>query len=306
LVPEHFEHTEPAWSAVYRGDMRSNLFQSYIAAREADLPVDLVRERDLLQTGGDLESSGDAAPAQQTKLYLMPCAKFITAPGLQLMLARAREGATVYASYFAGTGREQPGPWVPWLEQVFGVAQHLRYGVANMIEGREVTFELLSDVGELVSGTHLEFPVAGEGVGRSYIPVEPTGAEVLAVDHEGRPALLRNRVGDGWMVLCTYPLEYMAASRPAANPEPTWKIYSALAELAGVGRPVRADDPRIILGAVKVGERDAYLALNISSGTVDAKLVAPGKSISRASSPSGERIGALHLSPYEVELVYTE
>ena len=72
----------------------------------------------------------------------MPCAKFITAPGLQLMLACAREGATVYASYFAGTGREQPGPWAPWLEQVFGVAHHLRYGVADTIEGREVTFAI--------------------------------------------------------------------------------------------------------------------------------------------------------------------
>jgi endo-1,4-beta-mannosidase len=242
LVPEHFEHTEPAWSGVYRADMRSNLFQSYIAAREADLPVDLVRERDLLQTGADFQNSGDDAPAQQTKLYLMPCAKFITAPGLQLMLARAREGATVYASYFAGTGKEQTGPWAPWLEQVFGVAHHLRYGVADTIEGREVTFLLLSDVGELVSGSRLEFPVAGEGPGRSYIPVEPTSAEVLAVDHEGRPALLRNRVGDGSMVFCTYPLEFMAACRPAANPEPTWQLYSALAELAAVGRPVRAQD----------------------------------------------------------------
>jgi hypothetical protein len=236
----------------------------------------------------------------------MPCAKFITAPGLQLMLARAREGATVYASYFAGTGKEQPGPWAPWLEQVFGVSHHLRYGVANMIEGREVTFLLLADVGELVSGTRLEFPVGGEGVGRSYIPVEPTDAEVLALDNAGRPALLRNRVGDGWMVFCTYPLEYMAASRPAANPEPTWRLYSALAELAGVRRPVRVDDPRIIIGAVKVGERDAYLALNVSSGTVDANLVAPDKSISLASSPSGEALGALHLSPYEVELLYAQ
>ncbi len=286
--------------------MRSNLFQSYIAAREADLPVDLVHERDLLQTGVDLQNTEDAAPAQQTKLYLMPCAKFITAPGLQLMLAHAREGATVYASYFAGTGREQPGPWAPWLEQVFGVAHHLRYGVADTIEGREVTFLLLSDVGELVSGSRLEFPVAGEGPGRSYILVEPTSAEVLAVDHEGRPALLRNRVGDGSMVFCTYPLEFMAASRPAANPEPTWQLYSALAELAGVGRPVRVHDPRIIIGAVKVGERDAYLALNVSPDTVGTNLVAPDKQISLASSPSGERVGALHLSPYEVELLYAQ
>jgi hypothetical protein len=236
----------------------------------------------------------------------MPCAKFITAPGLQLMLARAREGAIVYASYFAGTGREQPGPWAPWLDQIFGVAHHLRYGVANMIEAREVTLLLLTDIGELASSTRLEFPVAGEGVGRSYIPVEPAGAEVLAIDNEGRPALLRNRVGDGWMVFCTYPLEYMAASRPSANPDPTWQLYSALAGLAGVARPVRVDDPRIIIGAIEVGEREAYLALNVSPDAVHANLVSPERSISLASSQSGERLDALHLNPYEVELLYAE
>ncbi len=108
------------------------------------------------------------------------------------------------------------------------------------------------------------------------------------------------------MVFCTYPLEYMAASRPAANPEPTWRLYSALADLAGVARPVRADDPRIIVGALKVGGKDAYLALNVSPGTVEANLLAPNKSISLASSPSGERVSTLHLAPYEVELLYAQ
>ena len=65
-------------------------------------------------------------------------------------------------------------------------------------------------------------------------------------------------------------------------------------------------DPRIIIGAVKVGERDAYLALNVSPDTVDANLVAPDKQISLASSPSGERVSALHLPPYEVELLYAQ
>ena len=93
---------------------------------------------------------------------------------------------------------------------------------------------LLSDVGELPSGSRLEFPVAGEGPGRSYMPVEAHEApRSWRSTTRAGPALLRNRVGDGSMVFCTYPLEYMAASRPAANPEPTWQLYSALAGLAG-------------------------------------------------------------------------
>lgn len=298
VVPEHFEHTEPSWSPVPRSDMHANLFQSYIAAREADLPVAVLRERDLLQQGPG------AVMAQRPKLYLLPCAKLVTAPGMQLMVALARSGATVYASYFAGSGKQQPGPWVPWLEQVFGVAHHLRYGTPDLIESAEVGFQLVSDLGELAVGTRLDFAVAGKGCGRSYLPVEPAGAEVLAVDHQGRPALLRNRVGDGWMVLSTYPLEHMAASRPAANPEATWQLYSALADLAGVARPVRVDDPKIIVGALNVGERDAYFAMNVSPEVVDATVRAPGKSVYLASSPSHEQVGTLHLPPYQVELLY--
>ena len=155
VVPEHFEHTEPSWSFIYRGDIRPNLFQSYIAAREADLPVSLVRERDLL--------SVDQAVMPQARLYLMPCAKFMTAPGAQLLRGFAEAGATVYASYFAGSGRDQIGPWLPWIDQAFGVAHRLRYGVADAVEAGEVTFELVHDLGDLAAGTRLEFAMAGEG-----------------------------------------------------------------------------------------------------------------------------------------------
>ena len=91
--------------------------------------------------------------------------------------------------------------------------------------------------------------VAGEPSARAHLPVEPVGAEIVAIDSYGRPALLRHRVGAGQAVLCTYPLEHMAARTPWANPENTWRIYSALATLAGVERRVRVDDPRVLAGA---------------------------------------------------------
>ncbi|HXQ86487.1 MAG TPA: hypothetical protein VN746_07415, partial [Gaiella sp.] len=70
-------------------------------------------------------------------------------------------------------------------------------------------------------GTRLTFAVAGEPSARSYLPVETAGAEVVAVDRHGRPALLRHAVGAGRTVLCTYPLEHMAARTPRVNPEDT-------------------------------------------------------------------------------------
>jgi hypothetical protein len=163
---------------------------------------------------------------------------------------------------------------------------------------------LTRDVGDLAAGKRLNFLMAGEGPARAFLPVEPAGAEILAVDNNGRPALLRNRAGDGWMVLCTYPLEHMAAARPDANPEPTWELYSALAEEAGVERPVRVEDARVTVGPIEVAGETAFLAVNISPEEVDAKLVAPAASLYRASSAGREPVDVLRLGPYEVELLY--
>ena len=49
-------------------------------------------------------------------------------------------------------------------------------------------------------------------------------------------------------MLCTYPMEHMAAQTLGVNPEPTWRLYAALAEVAGVAPEVRVHDPRVIAG----------------------------------------------------------
>jgi hypothetical protein len=291
-VPELFEHTEPSWSPIPRDDVRTNLYQSYIAAREADLPVALVRERDLVAAG---------AASASARLYLLPCAKLVTAPGMKLAMALAAGGATVYASYFSGSQPSQRGPWMPWLEQAFGARQHLRYGLADPIEDAEVTFEMVADLGELLAGTTITFVAAGNANARAYLPVEPDGAQVLAVDGHGRPALLRQPTGKGAMVLCTYPVEHMAGARPGANPEPTWRLYSALATEAGVGRPLRTEDPRVAIGGLRTGGRDAFVALNLSPDSVTAGLVTDGRPMLTA---DGTEVRELALAPYEVCVLY--
>jgi endo-1,4-beta-mannosidase len=295
VVPEHFERREPSWSRFSRSYMRDHLFQSYIAAREADLAVGLVRER-------DISVRGYSPPSPAPKLYLMPCAKMATTSGIQALLGMAGAGATVYASYFAGTGGEQLGPWMPWLDQVFGVSHRLRYGLVDNIEDDVVEFQLVKDVGDLPAGTILSFPVGGEGTARAYLPVEVESAEVLAVDGRGRPALMRNPNGQGWLVLCTYPLEHMAATRPSANPEPTWRLYSALAAAAGAAPAVRVEDPRVTVGRLEVGGREAFMALNLSTDAIRGQWLAPD----RASSPGDDDHEPLDLDlrPYEVALRY--
>ena len=257
VVPEHFERVLPFTEPAYRKDLRENLLQAYVAAREADLPVELVRERDGLP--------GSA------QLYLAPCAKLLTSPGLERLRELAEAGATVYASYFAGSTTNQRGPWLSWLDEIFGVRHRLRYGLVDSIEEDEVIFQFVDDLGDIAEGTRLTFRVAGEPSARAFLPLDPLGAEVVALDGHGRPALLRRRIGAGCTVFCTYPIEHMAAKTPGVNPEDTYRIYSALAEASGVARPVRVNDPRILVGRIRGAESETAVFVNTSGDRVSTQ-----------------------------------
>jgi endo-1,4-beta-mannosidase len=282
VVPEHFERVLPFTEPAYRHDLRENLLQGYVAAREADLPVELMRERDGLPGGA--------------QLYLVPCAKLLTAPGLDRMRELAEAGATVYASYFAGSMPIQRGPWLSSLDEIFGVRHRLRPGLVDPIVEDEVIFQFVDDLGDIAEGTRLTFRVAGEPSARAFLPVDPLGAEVVALDGHGRPALLRHRIGAGWAVLCTYPIEHMAARSPSVNPEDTYRVYSALAAAAGVARPVRVDDPRVLVGRVRSGDAETALFVNCSGDAIAAEPILSGVELDPAT-------GTLALEPFGVAAI---
>ncbi|GAA4614442.1 cellulase family glycosylhydrolase [Actinoallomurus liliacearum] len=255
VVPEVLEGAFPFTEPDDRTYVFDTLRQAYVAARAADLAPGLTRESDGI--------AGDA------RLYLVPSAKQLTAPGWRRLEELARGGAVVYVSYSAGPHGRQRGPWYSDLNAMFGVEHRLTYGLTDPIEDDVVELTLTAGLGPLKEGATLAFRAGGTEHSRAYLPVRPTTAEVVAVDGHGRPALLRRRCGDGWIVLCVYPLEHMAAVTPRVNPEPTYRIYDALAELAGVRRPVRVEDPRVSADvlvradgtrfAVLVGQADTEL-----------------------------------------------
>ena len=235
------------------------LGQAYIAAREADLPVAFTREHDGIRAGA--------------KLYLLPSTKLITAPTVRKLLAAAEAGAIVYLSYFAGSSPTQRGSWFPWLNEVFGISHQLRYGLVDTAKGDHVVMSFVEDLGALSAGTELRFHVAGNEGSRAFLPLEPAGAKVLAVDHLGQPALLERRLGAGAMVLCAYPIEHMAASTPNANPEDTWGLYGALAEAAGIVLPLSVTDPRVMIGRLKSAGNEIALVMNMSPQQLEVKLL---------------------------------
>ncbi|HTN84783.1 MAG TPA: beta-mannosidase, partial [Sorangium sp.] len=148
----------------------------------------------------------------------------------------------------------------------------------------------------------LTFPVAGTEHSRAYLPVKPRGAEVVAVDQRGRPALLRRQVGKGSVVLCTYPLEHFAAATPRVNPEPTYRLYGALAELAGVRRAVTVDDPRVAAGTLR--HRDGRRFVFLVSQADQPLSVKPVPASGHLTELGGKTpIHAVEIAPYDVRLL---
>jgi endo-1,4-beta-mannosidase len=240
VVPSYLEHAYPFTEPEDRTFVLDSLRQAYVAAWEADLPVRPMREHDGLAPGA--------------RLYLVPSTKQLTAPAWRALERFAADGAVVYVSYCAGGHDLQRGPWYADLNGMFGVEHQLTYGLVDPIEDEEVVVTFARDFGSIPQGSRLEFRAGGNQHSRAFLPVRPVTAEVVAVDQHNRPVLLEREAGGGRLVLCTYPLEQMAAATARVNPEPTYRIYDALAELAGVTRPVTVEDPRVL--AAELHHRD--------------------------------------------------
>ncbi len=236
VVSSYLEAAHPFTTAADATVVLDTLEQAHVAAREADLPPGLVRERDGLEEGYGL--------------YLVPSVKALTAPTWARLKELAEGGATVYASYSPGDDDVQRGPWWAQTEALFGVRNDLVYGLVDPIEDDEVELRFTAPLGDLAAGDVLRVAAAGSPHARAFLPVEVLDAEVLAVDGHGRPAVLRKRHGAGQAVLCTYPLEHLAAAHPRVNPEHTWRLYRALAVEADVLPEVTVPDPRVLVDAL--------------------------------------------------------
>jgi endo-1,4-beta-mannosidase len=262
VVSSYLDTRYPFTAPETPGAIHQTLRQAYVSARLADIPLALTRESDGIASGA--------------RLYLVPSAQQLLAPTWADLDRLASGGATVYLSYSAGTVAWHRGPSHNGLNELFGVEHELRAGLVDIIEDDTVTFTFTRDFGSLASGMQLSFCVAGTEHSRAYLPVRPAGAEVVAVDGRGRPAVLLRQTGDGCLVLCTYPIEHMAALTPRVNPEATSTLYGALAAHAGVRRVVQVDDPRVAADVIvrSDGARFAWLVSQANEAlTVKPELV---------------------------------
>ncbi|HEX4788567.1 MAG TPA: cellulase family glycosylhydrolase [Actinospica sp.] len=287
LVSSFLDVEYPFTEAADGPAAHENLRQAYVSARLSDLHPALVRE------SAGLPGRPDAT------LYLVPSTKALLSPTWPVLEGYARAGATVYHSFFPGAHMNQRGPWHNGLNAVFGVEQQLLYGLCEQVHGEKVVFTFTGELGTLGEGDTLSFvlPEPHAPFARVMLPVVAADAEILAVDEQGRPALLRRRVGQGSIILCTYPLEHLAAGTALVNPDAVCTLYDALATAAGVERPVRVEDPRVACDVMvhEDGTRYAWL-VSQADEALTVKPVVPGVGL-----PPGEETTTLQ--PYGVAVL---
>ncbi|MBO0833665.1 MAG: beta-mannosidase, partial [Actinobacteria bacterium] len=291
LVPSYLSGDYPFVSEADRRAIPAVLTQSYIAASRAGLTPAVVREEEGLPP---------------TSLTLIPSAKALTGPTFSALAERARAGAHIYLSYFAGAGPRPGGAWWPSLEPLFGVRHKLRYGIADQADP-EVTLTVGKPFGAFASGDRLAIAPAGPNT--AYLPLEVTGdTDVLLVDGHDQPALVRRVIGDGALYLGAYPIEYYASQRADANADDqTPLLYEALAAEAGANPDIGSSNPHVITDSLVRDDGTRFVWLINCTDTSQPTLVAMPDDITLRDVLTGEPVNAATmLDPFGIRVARCE
>jgi len=260
---------------------------AFILARRAGLSVSFRREY---------------TPWQSHPLVLLPSPLTSTERNLVHVHTRFWEearayvetGGALYASLCADAA-------IPEMAELFGAR------LADHAPADEVRLKMVSALGVLKAGDEFRLPIPDGGPRYTPAVLDITGGEVMAVDAEGRPALVAHTFGAGKTLLCAYPLEAILSRIPAAfeRPEHTHRLYRALRQWVGIAPTFETDHPSIEVSALLAADgRRGYAVLANHSGEARSVTVTTTLSLSRAHqvTPDGERPLAFVNGQFVVEL----
>jgi hypothetical protein len=133
--------------------------------------------------------------------------------------------------------------------------------------------------------------------------------QVIAVDQDGRPALVAHSLGRGKTLLSAYPIEMYLANKPLAfeGEDATFRIYEALREWAGIKATVWTDDPSVEASALNASNHGYLVLVNHSAQpkhvTIHTSL--PVQTLSRITADGTETVThetsgwSVQLDPYD-------
>jgi len=209
-------------------------------------------------------------------------------------------GGFLYASVAADAA-------IPDMETIFG-ARLVDTAVVS-----EVTLKIVEPFGGLKPGDtfHYSAPGASPRVWGSLLEVK--GGKVIALDQDGRPALIANTIGSGKTLLSAYPIETYLANSPAAfeKAENTHRLYEAFRNWTGVKPTFQSDQPSVEVTSLRGDDHGYAVVVNHSAQaykvTISTSL--PVKSVRQIGPESSKALPVegstwkMDVEPYEAAIV---
>jgi endo-1,4-beta-mannosidase len=221
---------------------------AYVAAKEAHLPVTVVREGDRVL---------------RARVIIVPGACALGAETWRSLTAFVQAGGAAVLSYGGGDAD-------PALREIFGVEFLGDDGPRTSLSCRVAQPDLLPGVTNFASPVPVpHFARLGAG-----------SATVVATDHDGAPLVTLRQYGQGRALFVAAPLErILAEADPAAVPEAVWSlvrgIYAGLAGATGAVGALRCDRPDVEFGHFIGTDDDIVVLLNHADVAQSATLVFP-------------------------------
>jgi hypothetical protein len=210
--------------------------------------------------------------------------------------ARARSyvenGGVLYASVSADAA-------IPEMEILFGAR------LVDHLPVQNVTLKVVAPFGNLKPGDTFSYSASSSAFDQWAATLEVHGGQVIAVDQDGRPALVAHQYGKGKTLLSAYPIEWYLANQPSAfeGKDQTYRIYQSLEEWAGIKRTVWTDQSSVEVSALNAKNHGYIVLVNHSPESKQVVLgsTLPIAALERVEPGQGEVI-ARHGSGWEIKV----
>jgi endo-1,4-beta-mannosidase len=266
--------------------LMSSSLLTFILARRAGLKADFPREytdwqsRPMLFMPSPLTSTADPFLVHVHTDFYEKAKKYV------------ENGGFLYASVAADAA-------VPDMDSLFGAR------LADTVTVSEVTIKVVAPFGGLKPGDTFHYSVPAQNSKYWGSMLDVKGGKVIAVDQDGRPALVTNTLGKGKTLLCAYPIEAYLANVPSVfeQAENTHRIYEAFREWTGIKPIFRTDQADVEVAALTGDKRGYAIVVNHSSQThaVTVSTMLPLHGLSQVT-PDGPKSLSLEGSSWKMDI----